>query len=53
MLVDKETEQEDIMFAVDGTIHKAAIRMTDFVNGNNINTEKKFCYLKKVECFCN
>ena len=47
MLVDKETSEESILFGAD-TIQVARERMIEWVSANEINTEKLFCYLKKV-----
>jgi len=52
MLVNRQTLKEDVMDAVDGDIHHASSRMNDFVRGNNFDLSTFYCYLKKVNCFC-
>lgn len=52
MLQNRETKEENILFAVDGTLHQAGNRMIEYVNANHIDTERYFLYLKKENCYC-
>lgn len=52
MIQNRKTKEENICFAVDGTIHQAANRMSEYVNGNDIDTKRFVVYLKKENCYC-